>query len=355
MEGNENQRKAIEEYYARLTPAERRERVLLQPTFRDLYNEITEAHRIVQVPRYFWVKWVPILGPIATALYMQLRQYCYFNPKTGEIRNLCWPKQATLGRDIGVRDKKTIRKALVLLEEHGFIKRERTYYKDSDTGKPHQGTDRYLVYFEIPLVTEDAVDLLIRESTQGASADRHYEGAESPHSAESVDNSSYGGKFSPHIAGEEIPRRTITRTSTYNVTNVIGQNPLRQKGQARARSADLPAEELNERESLAGYIGDQLGAMDGNWRGEGHKSAGFHRRVALAMPSHLVHEALAATRDAIEDDRGGRRTVRRGAGAYFAGAIRRIAEREHIDLGVHWGRKESATEEPGPHGHPQGS
>jgi hypothetical protein len=76
--------------------------------------------------------------------------------------------------------------------------------------------------------------------------------------------------------------------------------------------------------------------MDGRWDGQDHKSAGFHRRVALVMPEHLIQEALTATRDAVDDQRSGRKSLRAGPAAYFAGTVRRIAAREGIDLGVEW-------------------
>lgn len=339
MNPNDEQRKALEEFYANLSPEERRERVFLQPAFRDLYNEITEAHRSVQVPRYFWTKWVPVLGPVATTLYMQLRQYCYFNPKTGETRNICFPKQDTLAKEIGVNDRKTIRKALLLLEEHGFIKREHTYYHDKETKRTLKGSDRYFVYFEIPLVTEDAIDLLIREAARAASTEAERKGKKSPYTPDGVDNSFRKGNLSPYLVGEKIPHRTSTRTSTSNVPNVGGSD-LQKSLRTDPRVQTLTEPERASRETLASYIGDQLMTMAGHWSAGDHKSSGFHRRVAFLMPEHLVQEALTATRDAIEDERAGRKTLHRGPAAYFAGAVRRIAERERLDLGIEWNEKQ---------------
>jgi len=115
-------RKQLEKIYAELSPEQRRNRIILEPAFRDAYNEITQAHRLVPVPHYFWEKWVPVLGPVASMLYMRLRQYCYYNPETGEKREHCWPKQETLGKEIGV-SRCTIMRTLPVLEKHGFIKR----------------------------------------------------------------------------------------------------------------------------------------------------------------------------------------------------------------------------------------
>jgi hypothetical protein len=346
MSMSEDQHKAFEAYYESLSPEERRQRIVLQPAFRDAYNEITEAHRSVQVPRYFWTKWVPMLGPVAATLYMQLRQYCYYNPKTGEVRNLCWPKQATLAQEIGVKDEKTIRKALALLEEHGFIKREHTYYRDADAGLTRKGTDRYLVYFEVPLVTEDAVELLIRQSGSAAATADECNGKKSPYTPEGVENPGCNGKKSPYLVGEKIPHRTSTRTSTYNV-NVGGANQA-ETGRIPRQTPAVHPEERAEREALAAFIGDQLKTMVGRWDGQDHKSARFHRRVALVMPQHLVQDALAATRDAVEDERSGRKSLREGPDAYFAGTVRRIAEREGIDLGVTWGANRAPQAAGGP-------
>ena len=157
----------LEAFYNALAPEERRNRVLLQPAFRDAYNEITESHRNVVIPRYFWAKWLPVLGPVACALYVTLRQYCYHDSRTGELRNLCWPRQKTLAREIGVRDRKTVRKALSLLESHGFIRREHTFYHNPQNALARKGTDRYLVYFEIPLLTSDAARLMSTTLPEG--------------------------------------------------------------------------------------------------------------------------------------------------------------------------------------------
>ena len=83
-------------------------------------------------------------------------------------------------------------------------------------------------------------------------------------------------------------------------------------------------------------IGDSLNRMDGRSDTATHRSIGFHKRVAYLMPETLVHEALRATRDAVEDARAGRKDLDKDAAAYFAGAIKRLAERDAVDLGISW-------------------
>jgi hypothetical protein len=309
MSDDNEQKEALEAFYKNLSPEARRDRILLQPAFRDDYNEITQAHRVVQVPHYFWTKWVPTLGPVATALYMQLRQYCYYNPTTGERRDRCWPKQTTLAREIGVKDQKTIRKGLRLLEEHGFIRRERTYYKDPVTGRPHQGTDKYLIYFEIPLTTIDAVGLLLRQTSHRPDEVSSYDGKKSRHRASPVDNTPYDGKKSPHIAREKIPRRTSTRTNTYNV-NV--------KSQKLDQEPDLERQALQE--SLAQRIAEEL---------DDHASLGFFRLVAGKCPEEMIWRALSETKDAYLTGR-----IKKSRGACFTDLIKRGARERGIMLSI---------------------
>lgn len=325
-----------------------RRRLTVEPTFRATYNAITEAHRVVVVPRYFWVRWAPILGPVASALYMQLRLLCYHNPATGETRDRCWPRQSTLAKAVGVKDTKTLRRAIVQLETHGFVTRESVYRRTGEqsggSGRSRRCADRYLVHFEIPLADGDRAAV---PSEAGGVTD--------------VDNSEGVGKISRYAAREFFPSRTSTRTRTFtNVENVPpqaprGQDPERPPERGRTQGHPrLSPEELDERQSLAAFAGDQLAVMAGSWDGEAHPSAGFHRRIAMRLDACHVHEALAATRDAMDDARGlphgrGASRPRPDPAAYFAGAVRRIAAREGIDLGVRWTRDGPSTRaSPGP-------
>ena len=302
MTEDDRTRKAFEDYYAGLSPEERRERIFLNPAFRDPYNEITDAHRVVQVPRYFWVHWVPTLGPVASTLYMKLRQYCYYNSETGERRDWCWPKQETLASEIGVKDRTTIRKALGLLEEHGFIRRERTYYKDPKSGRPHQGTDRYLVYFEIPLVVADAVELLVRKSLKDAPV-ASYEAKKSPHRSRGVEKSAYEAKKSTHGGGDKIATNKYLEQIPKNVN--VATHADEESSRVRAM-VDQMVEELAD-----------------------PGSRGFFRLVAHQLPEYLIYRALSETKDARLTGK-----VRKTPGAYFTHLVKTLAAEYGLELSI---------------------
>lgn len=99
------------------------------------------------------------------------------------------------------------------------------------------------------------------------------------------------------------------------------------------------------REGLALEAGEFLKTWGKGWDGKAHRSEGFHRRVAMLMPEHLVREALAATRDAVERRRSGQGGCHHGPSAYFASVAKKLAEQAGIDLGL---RAENGRERPVP-------
>lgn len=348
METSEDIKSEFEREWDKLTPAERRERIFLRPAFRDAYNEITQAHRQFPIPQYLWEKWLPVLGPLPIVLYMQLRRYCFFNPETGERRDICWPKQQTLANEIGVKDKATVRKALELLEAHGFIEREHTYYQATGSGHVRKGSDRYRVFFEIPLRAKDAVRVFMKRMADlsaddqtgsdlsleaiGESIARRVK--KSPYEKPAVDNSVRRVNLSPYVVDEKTTHRTNTLRNTSNVDNVGIEASEKQKLRSSPTLPTFPAAERERREMLIGEIGDSLKTWAGEWDKDPHRSEGFHRRVVYILPEVLVREALMATRDAIDRARGGGEGVWGGPAAYFAGVVKNIALREGLDLGL---------------------
>lgn len=345
MEGKLN-KEELEAYYERLSVEERRQRLILEPRYRDAYNEITQAHRIVPVPHYFWEKWAPVLGPVATVVYQRLRQYCFYDPRTGEGNNWCWPRQDTLAKEVGVGHRHTVMKALKVLEQYGFIKREPQFHKRGSQNMVKRGSDKYIIYFEIPLTKEDAIELFhrkmeqtIEESTDMSKNSTYQEfdvSKKSTYRADIVDNSSDVSKISTLAAVENIDSRSITRNISNNVSNVIKNNSIKKKSSFREHPAisQLSADELDQKESVAIEIGEQLKRMSGNRDMEPHQSQGFHRRVAYLVPQVFITEALTATRDAVDDERAGRKNIRNGPSAYFAGIVQKIAVREGLNLGI---------------------
>jgi hypothetical protein len=336
-------REELEKAYLKLPREERRSRLLILPYFANKRDELLNPDNVVQQYRYFWDNWVPSLGPVASMLYMKLRQYCYYNRQTGEIREYCFPKQSTLGREIGIKDEKTVRKALKLLEKHGLLRREEQYRYDQRMGKKVRTTDRYWVSITDILTPDDEVSILLTEIEDNQEVPVNRENRPTGKYSRQVKMSpteepSPTGKYSRHISGGNIPQQEeVLIRNTPNVINVSSNQDKSFRNHPTVRA--LTAEERASKEGTAFEVGETLKTMAGDRDLDDHQSAGFHRRVAFLMPERFVREAIVATRDAVDDDRSGRRKLRAGPAAYFAGIVRQIAEREEIDLGVDWKAK----------------
>src|SRR5437667_6873034 len=115
--------------YDRLSAGERRERFVLSPAYRLAYNRAIDSEDRMTLPRYFWRKWLAILGAEAAALYVVLRDISRVEAAASD--SWCWPEQTELGRRVGV-SKNTLRKSLVVLEAQGFIRCKRRREQPSE-------------------------------------------------------------------------------------------------------------------------------------------------------------------------------------------------------------------------------
>lgn len=334
MEDRDGRREVLRKAYQELAPGERQGRILLNPVFRDAYNRLSQAHRQFPIPSYLWEKWVPELGLLPVAVYIELRRACFVNDATGERRTIVWPKQETIAKKLGVKKRHTISAALVVLENEGFIRRHRKSYNDKATGRIRRGITEYDVMWEFPLLPVDAVELLVEQTTP-AETDQIRPMAENrPFGILPVDNPDRRAEKGPPNRAENRPSELLPRTITNNVTNVKTMTSRTGELKTDPRVTALTREERAGKESLAIEIGDSLKTWGGGWDGKAHGSEGFHKRVAHLMPERLVREALMATRDAVERRRSGQGGCVRGPAAYFAGVVKNLAEEHGVDLGL---------------------
>lgn len=335
MERDEERRQQLREEYEALSAEDKQRRLVLEPAFRDAYNEITQADRFSPVPWYFWAKWAPRLNPLLSMVYLKLRQFVFFNRQTGERREVVWPRQETLAEQIG-SNRKSVMRALKELERLGFLSSKKGRFNVPKTGLLVNGTKKYRVFFELPLVPEDAVELLIRQMNLPENDQVDRMSLFGTFGSGSVENSHRESLLGTSLAVPNRDCRTNTRTNTPNVDNVMFHKKLKEDspgiGEEVPRQRKL--EKTAETERLAGEIGDALLTMEGSRNLEEHRSAGFHRVIASRMPETLLRKALMATRDAVDDQRAGRKTLRGGPSAYFAGVVKQLAADEGIELGL---------------------
>lgn len=149
------------------------ERLEVLPFYHDLRNQIVRPLNVHVETRYFFRQWKPKLGPVLTLLIMELRDRCYYNPRTGERRDYCWPSQEELARAIGV-SVRTIIRALQSPLARRFIRIQHRYRYDPALGKKVRTSSAYVVAMDDPLRPEDepllarlaAEQILAEETTQ---------------------------------------------------------------------------------------------------------------------------------------------------------------------------------------------
>lgn len=327
-----------------------------EPVHDGSYDKIVRPDIELRVPGYFLRNWGPKLSPGAALLYLHLRLMCWYDTKNPQnSRDYCWPKQTTLARLIG-SSRRSVQRHLKELEEHELIRRKPTYHYDQEKGKKVRGVDVYQVPYRVPLVTDDHGKAAVIDAeeilSQSHSIDEKQQLSPRRQDDAQVNEAPPGPKrqIDAQVSYPRPKRQIVVGTAApnchtevipeaVNVNNVRGAKTGRTK---KSRQAEhLLPQEKTKRDAMAAEIGEQLKRMCHDRSPDPHKSAGFHRRIASMMPEHLIREAIAATRDAVEDQRSGRKELHVGVAPYFAGIVRRIAEREQIDLGVDWSPKQA--------------
>jgi hypothetical protein len=98
-----------------------------------LHNAITAPERVHIGSQYFRLQWLPELGPVLALLVVNLRARCYWNARTGELRDSCRATWSELARELGctARQLRNLRQkpcleqfARILSEGHGRAQSE---------------------------------------------------------------------------------------------------------------------------------------------------------------------------------------------------------------------------------------
>lgn len=132
------------------------------------------ALRAVTGSNYLTRRWLPREGPLFVAFILVLRDQCFYNAQTGEIRNTCYPEVGTLAAKCGVSRRTLFR--LLERDDEGhflneslgrFIKIIKRRRYDLELQREVQTSNLYLVAMDDPTVPEDD-DLLAQKEAEFA-------------------------------------------------------------------------------------------------------------------------------------------------------------------------------------------
>ena len=344
-------------YYEGLKRTERRELFHFSLAYRSRYNEIVKPQRKhVDLPDYFYEKWGRVLKPTGCLLYINIRRIAFANDEKPEYA-WCFPIQEELG-DLTGTSRRTTQRYLDVLERWDFIERTQNYLPNPNRADGQsfwrKVACRYKVWLEVPLLEEDAVRALVQEGaprTLGSSRASEVSKTQPTHSRHGDAYGSHGDAPTSHLrhGGARMRRDDAhtrqpdgsTLTSNVDKSNVREPAPPAPPHRApipRPGKRSLEKRSVTDREKIVREIARILNGCAGKHDCYEHKSAGFHRKVAQRMSPTLVREALRATHDAAYEAKV-RGKALGDAGSYFGGTVRRIAEREGIDLGMNWRKK----------------
>lgn len=295
----------------------------LKPFYLEARNEIVEPADITIVTQYFMKKWVSRLGPTLSLLIIRLRMYCYYNKKTKEKRDWCFPGQETLAKDIGV-SYKTIARELKKEIAQNFIKREARYIYNQELRKKVRTTDTYYIAMDDPLIPEDEA-LLKKKVAEKLFNDEKNKGKDpnaekaspigqsvrqvgSPtgqsvlQAADLWETGSPTGQFVPHISSDKLSEEEVLIRNTNNVN--VNKKFLNK-----------------QRYQINGLVEQILDLC------QDKKSTRFYIKVASIIPDQTIYRALSEVKDTALTGE-----VKKSKGAIFTHLIKKYAREQGIAL-----------------------
>ncbi len=138
----------------------------LRPFYWDLRNHIVRPWDTVQITRYFWYRWIPIIGPSYTLIIVNFRLLCADQPQEegdsnrlvvphAKLAELCGLSLPTIKRSLAPRTFRDPSTWFLPL----FLRPYRRYLYDPNKRKKVRAPNGYQVAMDDPLLPEDEVAL----------------------------------------------------------------------------------------------------------------------------------------------------------------------------------------------------
>ncbi len=249
----------------------------LQPFYHDLRNQLVKPNDVLVCSHYFFRHWKPRLGPVLCLLIMELRDRCYRNKATGEVRNTCWPSQTELARAMGV-SVDTIARALKGELASLFIRAEPRYRYDPVRKKKIRTSSIYHIAMDDPLLPEDEQSLHALLAEVDIALPSH----SSP---------------TPQLADQESSRKMREEEVHEEEYKNVNDKKI------------LSAEEKERHGYLAAELARQLGD---------EKNLNYYRSIVSKFPESTLFETASIVKDVYRQGK-----IKKSRGALFAGLLRR--------------------------------
>ena len=108
--------------------------ITLSPFYHSSVNEITQPDKFAVHSHYVTRRWKRELGPTGYAVLTSLRERCYYNRKTGELRNSIQVTMEEIADECGISER-TVRRELDTNKAlQKFVRAQREYEHDPRRG-----------------------------------------------------------------------------------------------------------------------------------------------------------------------------------------------------------------------------
>lgn len=283
-----------------------------QPWFSDAREHVTRPDRLVPASVYFCERWIPKLGPTATALVLYIRAVLVTRRDTDDMGAVDLPPQSQLGLESGIGGPKRIREALRVLEGAGFLVRRARYEYDRTTGQTRHLPDRYLVAMTDPVAPEDEGRLLCVAGQRIADGDQ-----------QAFHNPERDGRNGPHTSAEKAHTRgDVGAEMAATVASACTPGPV--GAETAARTLERQRRNVgtfSQSEKANGLVDELVHEL------QDERSRRWFALVVGRMPEDVVRACMSEARDARRCGR-----LKRSAGAYFTDLIKRRADEIGVQL-----------------------
>jgi len=134
--------------------------VTVSPFYHSSVNEITQPNSYTACSHYLTRRWKRELGPTGYAILTSFRDRCFFNRKTGELRDVIQVPVTDIAEECGISEKTVRREMATNRALQRFVRAQREPVPDIRRGGWHWGPNTYQVAMDDPIHPSDEPELL---------------------------------------------------------------------------------------------------------------------------------------------------------------------------------------------------
>ena len=221
--------------------------VAISPFYYSSVNEITQPNSYTASSHYLTRRWKRDLGPTGYAILTSFRDRCFYNRKTGELRDVIQVPVTEIADECGISEKTVRRELAANRALQKFVRAQREPVPDVRRGGWRWGPNTFQVAMDDPIHPDDEPELLAIVRRKAEEADKAPE-----------DPLARARRLA---AGSQKPAETPQKTAPSGGKPALGQND-RTKAEAPPQRSDRLTERADNLTTEADKLADPPGQID---------------------------------------------------------------------------------------------